>query len=158
MLYKVDIRRAFRHIRVDPGDIDLLCLSHNGLYTDLSLPFGFRHGSIFFTRCSNAIRHIMRQNGFPGLWNYIDDLIYTGLPSNIHNSYQFLLNLLQDLGLAISPEKLVAPTTTAICLGILVDTKARTISIPTENSWKSKNYVKSGFPRNMLQKINFNPY
>ena len=48
MLYKVDIRRAFRHIRVDPGDIDLLGLSHNGLYTDLSVPFGFRHGSIFF--------------------------------------------------------------------------------------------------------------
>ena len=150
MLYKVDIRRAFRHIRVDPGDIDLLGLSHNGLYTDLSLPFGFRHGSIFFTRCSDAIRHIMRQNGFPGLWNYIDDLIYTGLPSNIHNSYQFLLNLLQDLGLAISPEKLVAPTTTAICLGILVDTKARTISIPTKKlleikelckDWVSKKYA-----------------
>ena len=150
MLYKVDIRRAFRHIRVDPGDIDLLGLSHNGLYTDLSLPFGFRHGSNFFTRCSDAIRHIMRQHGFPGLWNYIDDLIYIGLPSNIYNSYQFLLNLLQDLGLAISPEKLVAPTTSAICLGILVDTKARTISIPAEkfleiktlcSNWVFKKYA-----------------
>ena len=74
----------------------------------------------------------MRQHGFPGLWNYIDDLIYTGLPSKIYHSYQFLLNLLQDLGLAISPEKLIPPTTSAICLGILVDTKARTISIPSE--------------------------
>ena len=74
----------------------------------------------------------MHQHDFPGLWNYIDDLIYTGLPSKIYHSYQFLLNLLQDLGLAISPEKLIAPTTSAICSGILVATKARTISIPSE--------------------------
>ena len=74
----------------------------------------------------------MFQNGFPGLWNYIDDLIYTGLPSKIYQSYQFLLDLLQDLGLAINHEKLIAPTTSAICLGILVDTKTRTISIPSE--------------------------
>ena len=60
MLYKVDISRAFRHIRVDPGDIDLLGLSHKAFYTDLSLPFGYRHGSIFFQRYSDAIRHIMR--------------------------------------------------------------------------------------------------
>ena len=80
MLYKVDISRAFRHIRVDPGDIDLLGLSYKGFYTDLLLPFRFRHSSIFFQRCSNAIHRIMHQNDFPGLWNYIDDLIYTGLP------------------------------------------------------------------------------
>ena len=115
MLYKVDISRAFRHLRIDPGDIDLLGLKHKDFFLDVTLPFRFRHGLTFFTRCSDAICHIMRQHGFPGLWTYIDDLIYTGLPSKINQSYTFVLHLLQQLGLAISMEKLVSPTTSAIC-------------------------------------------
>ena len=49
-LFKVDISRAFRHLRIDPGDIDLLGLKHKGqFFVDLSLPFRFRLGSIFFS-------------------------------------------------------------------------------------------------------------
>ena len=133
----------------------MLGLSHGGLYTDLSLPFEFRNGSIFFQRYSDAIRHIMRQNDFPGLWNYIDDLIYTSLPSKIYHSYQFLLNLLQDLGLAISLEKLIAPTTSATCLGILVDTKTRTISIPSEKLAEIKQLCKNWVHKKSAIKISF---
>ena len=35
-LYKVDVSRAFRHVRVDPGDYDLLVLQWNGHYVDRS--------------------------------------------------------------------------------------------------------------------------
>ena len=47
-IFKVDISRAFHHIRIDPGDIDLLGLQHQGKYLniDLSLPFGFKLGSV----------------------------------------------------------------------------------------------------------------
>ena len=147
MLFKIDISRAFRHIRIDPGDIDLLGIQHNEAYIDTSLAFGFRHGSMFFQRCSDAIHHIMRQHGFPHLWNYIYDLIYTGLPSQIYPAYRFLLNLLSQLGLDISPEKLVPSATAVTCLGILIDTKSRTMSVLAEklneiiqicNSWTSK--------------------
>ena len=69
MLFKIDISRAFRHVRIDPGDIDLLGIQHNDTYIDGSLVFRFRHISTFF------------QHGLPHLWNYIDDLIYTGLLS-----------------------------------------------------------------------------
>ena len=48
-IFKVDISRAFRHIRIDPGDIDLLGLQHQGKYfIDLSLPFGYKLGPFFF--------------------------------------------------------------------------------------------------------------
>ena len=47
MLFKIDISRAFRHIRIDPKDIDLLGIQHNDAYIDASLAFGFYHGSIF---------------------------------------------------------------------------------------------------------------
>ena len=149
-IYKIDISRAFRQIKIDPADIDLLGLKiENQYFLDRSVPFGFRHGSQIFQRCTDAIWFIMAQHGFPTLWNYIDDLIYTGLPSHIHESFAFLQKLLQDLGLQISLKKLVAPSTSVVCLGILIDTVTRTISIPQGklqeivqlcNQWSTKTY------------------
>ena len=48
-MFKIDISRAFRHIKVDPGDIDLLGIKFgNQYFLDRSLAFGFRHGSQIF--------------------------------------------------------------------------------------------------------------
>ena len=119
MIYKIDISRAFRQIKVDPGDIDLLGFKvDNHYFLDLSVAFGYRNWSQIFKRCTDAIRYIMSQHGFHNLHNYIDDLIYTGLPSEIHASYDFLKHLLSQLGLDISMKKLVAPSTSVTCLGI----------------------------------------
>ena len=107
LLYKIYISQAFRHLRIDPGDIDLLGLKHDSYYLDGNLPFGFRHGSVFFQCCSDAIWFIMADTfGYPNLYNYIDDLVYTGLPGEIQQSYQTLLALLKELGLEISHSKL----------------------------------------------------
>ena len=96
-LFKIDTSRAFRQIKVDPGDIDLLGLQFdNNYFINLSVPFGYRHGSKIFQRCTDSIRHIMAKHGFPGLYNFIDDLIFTGLPSKIYLAYEFLQNLLSD--------------------------------------------------------------
>ena len=143
LLYKVDISRAFRQLRVDPGDIDLLGIVHNHLYLDGSVPFGFRLGSGFLERCSDAIRYIMQCHGHNALLNYIDDLIYIGLLSKIHDSYAFLLSLLQDLGLQVSTKKLVPPSTEVVCLGILINTIHKTISIPPEKLQEIKNMCKT---------------
>ena len=150
MIYKIDISRAFRQIKVDPGDIDLLGFKfQNDYFLDLSVAFGYRNGSQNFQRCTDAIRFIMAQHGFPYLHNYIDDLIYTGLPSEIHKSYTFLTELLGKLGLDISVKKLIPPSTSVTCLGIQIDTINRTISIPPDKlqeivilckNWASKTY------------------
>ena len=87
-IFKVDISHAFRHVHIDPGDIDLLGLQHRGkLSMDLSLPFGFRMGAFFFSKISNSLRYIMNKNGHNALLNYIDDLIYCGLPTAYPRSY-----------------------------------------------------------------------
>ena len=149
LIYKIDISRAFRHLRIDPGDLDLLGIKHKDYYIDGTLPFGFRLGSVFFQRCSDAIRFIMKQHGFNKLFNNIDDLIYVGLPHEIHKSFKFLQELLLDLGLEISSSKLVPPTKSAVCLGILVDLMNKNTSIPTEklsqiietcSAWSTKTY------------------
>ena len=55
------------------------------------------------------------------------DLICTGVSSKIHQSYTFLLQLLQELRLGISDEKLVPPSTSVV---YLINTGTRAISIP----------------------------
>ena len=40
LLYKIDISQAFRHLRIDPGDTNLLGLKHDLYYVDGTLPFG----------------------------------------------------------------------------------------------------------------------
>ena len=60
-LYKVDISTAFRHIKVDPLDYDLLGLSWRHVYLDTCVPYWSKHGSQIFQRCSDAVRFIMRK-------------------------------------------------------------------------------------------------
>ena len=88
------------------------------LYLDLKALFGYHLGSNFFQKISNSIRFIVNKNGYTGHRNYIDDLIYIGLPSLIRTPYDFLLSLLQDLGLQVSSKKLCPPSTKVTCLGI----------------------------------------
>ena len=64
LLYKVNILCAFRHIKVDPGDFDLLCLEWQGHYVNICIPFGTRPGSQIFLHLSNGITYIICQKGF----------------------------------------------------------------------------------------------
>ena len=57
-----------------------------------SVPFGYRHGSIFFEKLTDSIRYIMRKHGFNNLFNYVNDLIYCDLPSKIYEAYKFYWN------------------------------------------------------------------
>ena len=81
---------------------------------------------------TDSIRYIMKEQGFPHLYNYVDDLIYCGLSSNIHQSFETLLEVLTQLGLTINPKKLVAPSTSLVCLGVLINAETRTMSVPPD--------------------------
>ena len=94
-IFKIDISRAFRHVPIDPGDLDLLGLHWNEYFIDRSLPFGFKHGSAIFQRISDAVRFIMTSEGHK-IWNYIDDFLCVSLPSKINHSYARLQSLLQE--------------------------------------------------------------
>ena len=64
LIYKIDICRAFRRIKIDPGDYNLLGLHFKSYYIDTCLPFGFSHGSAMFQQLSDAIRYIMLNQGY----------------------------------------------------------------------------------------------
>ena len=83
LLYKIDTSRAFRHIIIDLGDYDLLGLRHDEYYIDVTLPFVLLNGWVFFQHCTDAILYIMKEKfSYPNLYNYINHLIYTGLPDS----------------------------------------------------------------------------
>ena len=164
LMFKVDISRAFRQLKVDPGDIDLLGLKQDAYFIDQSVPFRYRHGSIFFEKVTDSIRYIMRKHGFNNLFNYVDDLIYCDLPSKIYPAYQFLLQLLPKLGLDINKKKLVPPTTSMICLGILVNSETRTMSVPPEklesiaamcHEWQNKKFCSKRQSQSLLGSLLF---
>ena len=120
--YKIDVSRAFRHVKMDPKDYSLLGLRLQDYFIDTYLPFGFQHGSAMFQHLSDAVRHIMTQEGYQ-VTNYIDDVIGHATISQVGPSFQFLKELLLELGFALSHKKMVPPTTKCICLGIEPDTE-----------------------------------
>ena len=147
LIYKIDISRAFRHVKIDPDSYFLLGLKLDKYFLDTCLPFGYRHGSAIFQRITDSIRYIMAEAGY-SLTNYIDDLVGNATVSQAEPAFQKLKKLLQELGLTISEAKLVAPTTKCVCLGIEVDTVNSTLSIPQQKlaeiltvcqQWQNKN-------------------
>ena len=129
MIYKIDIKRAFRHVKLDPRDYDLLGLRQDKWFLDTCLPFGFRHGSALFQRLSDAVHHMMCQRGHDVI-NDIDDILGIELTSRVDASFDALSSLLERLGFEISHNKLVKPSTCVNCLGILVNTENFTLSVP----------------------------
>ena len=130
-IYKVDVSQAFQHLNVDQFDYDLLGLQWHGAYIDQRIPFGCSHGSQFFQRTSDAVCYAMCHQGYDVI-NHIDDFLGFGTPSVARQSFQTLVELMQELGLAISDKKLIHPTTQAVCLGVVVDMVSGTVSIPPD--------------------------
>ena len=158
LMFKVDISRACRHLKIDPGDLDLLGLCHNKYFIDGSLPFGFRHGSSFFQRCSDAIRYIMASQGYTKLYNYIDDLVYIGPPDDIYNAYNYLIDLLEQLGLEISKEKLVLSPPLLYILAFRWTLFKRPYLYPKINWSKYTMNVEVGLVKGPVPKDNCNLY
>ena len=89
LLYKVDIHRAFRILKLDPRDIVHTGLQWQGkYYVDTSVPFGYRHGSVCCQRVTDAIRYIMYTKGIEHLFNYIDDFMGVDHPAVVQAHFQ----------------------------------------------------------------------
>ena len=161
LIYKIDISRAFRHIKIDPSDYNLLGLSFNSYFIDTCLPFGFRHGSAIFQHLSDSIRYMMLSRGHHVI-NYIDDIIGQATRSLADSSFNTPHDLLGELGLDISPKKLVYPSTQATCLGVIINTENFTVSVPDEklaeikqvcSQWQNRAYCNKRDLQSLLDKL-----
>ena len=129
LLSKIDVSRAFRNLRVDPSDFDLLGLSWKGMsYLDLSVPMGMKTGSALCQRTTDVLRHVMASRGVR-TFNYIDDVICIHRHQTADTEFKTLYSLFEFLGVPINPNKVVHPSRSLTCMGIIVDLDAKQLSI-----------------------------
>ena len=131
-IYKIDLSRAFRQLPVDPHDYDLLCLKwKNSYFSDLFTPFGHVGGSLSCCRLTSFFRYLAHKNGYV-TYCYVDDVIGLGLNPTATEGFHYMKNLLEELNFPISSSKLVEPSIEVTCLGIVINARRQTVSIPTD--------------------------
>jgi hypothetical protein len=129
LLFKRDLKRAYRQIFVDPIDIPKLGYRWNGeLYFDAGLPMGLRSSAYICQRVTNSVSFIMLQRGYKIL-NYLDDFGGVETPAKASLAFSTLKEVLDELGLKESTSKACAPTTRMTFLGILFDTLKCTLEV-----------------------------
>ena len=105
VLFKVDVARAFRNLRVDPAEALKLGIKWNkAYYADLTITFGWTHGSGSYHLLSDAIAHIMAKKGVK-MHCYIDDYIVVTSKLKATKQFSMLCDLLQELGLPLNENK-----------------------------------------------------
>ena len=128
-LFKRDLKRAYRQIPVDPGDIHLLGYSWQGkLYFDAVLPMGLRSAALCCQRVTNLISHICRQQGL-SIVNYLDDFGGAATWSDAPQAYDALGRVLSLAGLTEAADKACPPASVMTFLGVQFDTKSLTLTI-----------------------------
>ena len=102
LLYKIDLQRAFRNLRVDPLDYKALGLCWRDVtYVDVGIPFGLKQGAASCQFYTNAMTYLMwTQRHF--CINYLDDVIGVSPPPQANNAFSTLMNLLEALGLPVN--------------------------------------------------------
>ena len=132
LLYKVDLQRAFCNLRIDPANYNLLGLSwRQQTYIDVAMPFGFRQGAASCQMCTDAIVYLMWSQKF-WVMAYLDDIMGVVKPYQANDTFLTLTHLLKHLGLPSNNKKIEPPNHNIICLGIEIDEKQGTLSIPAE--------------------------
>ena len=123
LLFKVDLQRAFRNLRIDPLDYPLLGLKwKENTCIDVALAFGFKNGAAACQLCTDVITHTLRRQKI-WLMNYLDDYIGISQPHQANTHFHSLLNLLDQVGLPVNRNKVEAPNSVITCLGIQIDAK-----------------------------------
>ena len=149
-LWKVDISRAFRNVRIDPQDaIHLGIMWHDQYYIDKNLAFGAVHGTAIFERITNFIHFILAKQGIK-IFNYIDDIYACCHKDVAQQAFEALTLVIRQVGLPINPAKVFPPTTSLPIMGIVVDVNARTFSIPTDKLNKIWSLCNEMFLRDKL--------
>ena len=122
---KVDISRAFRQVRVDPGyALHLGIQWRDQFYLDKNLAFGAVNGTAIFERITDLVRFIMAKKGYV-VHNYIDDIYACCHRDQAQALFDSLLEVLHSIGLPVNPKKVHPPQSRLSIMGIIVDVKTK---------------------------------
>ena len=127
LLVKLDVTHAFRNLRVDPAYCVKFGIKLEGSYfNDGAVVFCLHHGTVAFQFCSDSIASMMNKVGV-NLNCYTND--YVVIAPRYEAVFSPLCNLLTELDLPITQDKLTYPTKYLTVLGIKIDIQANTMRI-----------------------------
>ena len=130
-LYKTDLARGYRQLRIDPRDWPLLGFKHRGaVYLDMCPPFGLSTSAMCMQRTAEAICYIHGKRGFYSR-PYLDD--FGGAESTeerARRALEVLQGVMDELGIMQAVHKICLPARQMVWLGILFDSVQMTMSIP----------------------------
>ena len=133
-VFKADMTAFYKQLRMDPADVPYTGFTwRQGIYLDLSMPFGMRSSALCAQRVSNGIAIIYyHESGGWTLVAYIDD--YAGpAPAAIADRLYALFNKIADeLGVDRAKVKCVPPVTLIEFLGLEYDTIELTVALPAD--------------------------
>ena len=128
LLYKKDLKGAFRQFSSDPGDYVFAGLSWGDkIYIDTRLAMGLRSASYCCQSVTEIVAKIVGEKAF--VLVYLDDFGGAEKTDRAYAAYEHLGKMLEYFGLEEAPEKAVAPTTRMDWLGISFDTVAWTMAL-----------------------------
>ena len=143
-LAKADIKSAFRIIPIHPSDYHLLGFKWEGKYFfDKCLPMGASSSCNIFEKFSSAINWIVQQK-CPDvtILHVLDDFLFiSNSKIQCQLALDTFLEICQDIGVPIAPEKTVQPTNYLSFLGIDLDTQLMISRIPDDKIVKFMNII-----------------
>lgn len=132
-LWKADLARAYRQLRVDPIDTPLLGFTVNGeTFVYMCPSFGCRSSSSACHRVSAAVVYLMASKGFKVL-AFLDDFAgWEPSYQKASEAYQAFLQLTSSLGLKLSSDKCQPPSRSIQWLGYDIDALRMSVAIPPD--------------------------
>ena len=121
LMYKKDLKGAFRQFAIDPGDYMFTGLSWGDeIFIDTRLAMGLRSSAFCCQSVTEIVARVAGEKAF--VLVYLDDFGGAEKAGKAQESYNHLGQLLYHFGLEEAPEKAVAPSTSMEWLGISFDT------------------------------------
>ena len=157
LLYKRDLRAAFRQFGIDPGDYRFTGVSWaDDIYVDTRLAMGLRSSSYCCQSVTEIVARIVNKRAHALV--YLDDFGGAEPASKAQASFEYLGWVLEQCGLEEAPDKAVAPTSRMDWLGICLDTVEWTIAIKPSKllellEWLPKLLAYKRVRKTTLQKV-----
>ena len=141
---KLDLKNAFRLCPVRSQDWPLLGFKWEGqFYFYTRLPYGSRSSPHIFNNFADLLCWIFIEVcHIPTSEHYLDDYILAATSQALCSRFlHTATDMCQFLGVPLSPEKIVGPSTSITYLGIKIDTILFTISLPLDKLQKLKSNI-----------------
>jgi hypothetical protein len=133
LLAKIDIKDAFRLLRIHLNDQLYLGIWFSGFYFyERCIPFGIHPGPSLFEEFATAVERICNAEGIPRIPHYADDSLLITTPTEASQHYKKALSIMHSLGIPLSEDKLIPPSPVVEFLGIVIDCPAMQIRIPED--------------------------